>query len=176
VGADDNVVRMDSHTFTIPPDRGWVCQEQSGPQHTYLHFEDGQVLYLAGVFFWPVEDPAIRAYAADELAALYFGSLEQRVLSAEDEHYEIRGSVTGTEEIGGSLFHTHSFTTVGEGFVGQTFAYLRIPFPRDNVGLVAVEFRQASPHDPPLDADPSRLEDARAIAASLSVDEASLDR
>ena len=164
---------MDSHTFTIPPDRGWLCQERPGPQHTYLRFEDGQVVYRAGVFFRAVEDPKLQAYSADELAALYFRNGEKRVLKADGGRYEIRDGVTGTEELGGSLFHTHPYTTVAEDFEGQTFVFLRIPFARDNAALMAIEFRQASPHGPPLEADPTRLEDVRAIAASLSLDEKS---
>lgn len=171
ISADNNVVEMPTHSFTIPPDRGWVCQEDRTNEHTYLKVEDDKTIYVAGVFLREVAYPELIPYTADELAALYFDNEQLRVLQAEDGRFQITESVAGTEEIGGEVFHTLAYTTVGEEFEGQTFLFLRIPFPRDNGAIVAVEMRQAAPAGPPLEADPARLEDVRAIAASLKLDE-----
>ena len=173
IDADNNVVRMPSHTFTIPLDRGWMGQELPGPQQTQLQFEDGLNLYRVGVFLRPVEDPEMQALPADELAALYFRLEEKRMRKADGGRYELRDLVTGTEELGGRLFHTCSYTAAADDFAAQTFLFLRIPFEQGNAAAVAVELRQASLHGPPLEADPARLADARAIAASLVLEEAS---
>jgi hypothetical protein len=173
---DDASVSMPTHRFTLPTNRPWVLVVDEDEQSTVAQHADTTTSYQFKLRWIPVDEPERRAMSARDLAADYFRTEEARILEVEDGRYRVQDLVTGTEEIGGKVFHTMEYFALTDGFdgrpIGRACFYLLIPSPTDNGAFLAAVFKESTLTDEPLDPDPRRFRDFLDVLVSLTLDSA----